>query len=59
MKGFPPRFVAVADREDDFGVGIEGHEFLIDVAARGVNGGEIAAHVVCDTVVTGFGFFGR
>ena len=58
MKGFPPRFVAVADGEDDFGFGVEGHEVLIDVAARGVEGGEIAAHVVCDAVLTGFGFFG-
>ena len=58
MKGFPPRFVTVADGEDDFGVWIEGHEFLIDVATRGVKGGEIAAHVMCETVLTGFGFFG-
>ena len=59
MKRFPPRFVAVTDGEDDFGFWVEGHEVLIDVAARGVEGGEIAAHVVCDAGLTGLGFFGR
>ena len=43
MKGFTPRFVAVADGEDDFGLRVEGREVLVDVAAWGVEGGEIAS----------------
>ena len=60
-EGPPPGVVAVADGQDDFGLGVERHEVRVDVAAGGVDRGEVAAHVAFDALAAlcgGPGAFG-
>lgn len=53
-EGSPPDFITIANGEDDSSLRVECHEILIDVTARGVDGGKITAHSALDTVITLF-----
>ena len=47
-KGFPPRGLAVSDREDDFQRRVQGKEVWVDFAGGGVDGGAVAPETVRD-----------